>query len=71
MPLSIQKVLATEPESGSTYLDAEYVIILMQENRSFDHCFGNLSDVCGFNNPRSITLPISISLTQCNESGET
>ncbi|HEY2827064.1 MAG TPA: alkaline phosphatase family protein, partial [Pirellulales bacterium] len=36
----IRKALAIEPEPGSTFLDAEHIVILMQENRSFDHCYG-------------------------------
>jgi len=49
--------MAIDPEPGSTYLDAEHVVILMQENRSFDHAFGTLSGVRGFNDPRIFTLP--------------
>lgn len=56
-PESIRRALAIEPEPGSTYLNAEHVVILMQENRSFDHCFGSLRGVRGFNDPRAITLP--------------
>ena len=29
----------------------------MQENRSFDHCFGSLRGVRGFNDPRAVRLP--------------
>jgi phospholipase C len=29
----------------------------MQENRSFDHCYGTLQGVRGFNDPRAIRLP--------------
>ncbi len=57
LPDSISKALAIEPEAGSTYLDAEHIVILMQENRSFDHCFGNLKGVRGYNDPRAIDLP--------------
>ncbi|MDF3078302.1 MAG: phospholipase phosphocholine-specific [Sphingobacteriaceae bacterium] len=57
LPASIQRALAINPAPGSTYLDAEHVVILMQENRSFDHCFGTLQGVRGFNDPRAITLP--------------
>ncbi|HEY5370924.1 MAG TPA: hypothetical protein VIJ75_18220 [Hanamia sp.] len=32
IPSSIQKALAINPQAGSTYLDAEHVVILMQEN---------------------------------------
>src|SRR6202522_3296301 len=42
VPESIQRAYAIEPAPGSTYLDAEHIVILMQENRSFDHAFGTL-----------------------------
>jgi len=42
LPASIQKAMAINPMPGSTFLDAEHIVILMQENRSFDHCFGTL-----------------------------
>src|SRR5580698_10313228 len=57
LPESIQKALAINPEPGSTFLDAEHIVILMQENRSFDHTFGTLRGVRGFNDPRAIALP--------------
>src|SRR6185312_2102733 len=57
LPASIQKALAINPEPGSTFEDAEHIVFLMQENRSFDHCFGTLQGVRGFNDPRFITLP--------------
>ncbi|HZZ29776.1 MAG TPA: phospholipase C, phosphocholine-specific [Pirellulales bacterium] len=52
----IRKALAIDPEPGSTFLDAEHIVLLMQENRSFDHCFGTLQGVRGYNDPRAITL---------------
>ncbi len=54
---SIGRAMAIEPQPGTTYLDAEHIVILMQENRSFDHTFGTLRGVRGFNDPRAITLP--------------
>ncbi|MGH9663189.1 MAG: alkaline phosphatase family protein, partial [Bryobacteraceae bacterium] len=54
---SVQKASAIDPPEGSTYLDAEHIVILMQENRSFDHAFGTLRGVRGFNDPRAVTLP--------------
>ncbi len=54
---SIRRTMAIEPQPGTTYLDAEHIVILMQENRSFDHTFGTLRGVRGFNDPRAITLP--------------
>jgi len=57
LPASIQRALAIDPPPGSSWLDAEHVVILMQENRSFDHSFGNLKGVRGYRDPRAITLP--------------
>lgn len=57
LPASIQKAFAINPPAGSTFLDAEHIVILMQENRSFDHCFGSLHGVRGFNDPRAHILP--------------
>jgi phospholipase C len=56
IPDSIQRAYAIEPEPGSSYLDAEHIVILMQENRSFDHALGTLQGVRGFNDPRAIRL---------------
>ncbi len=53
---SIKKAIAIEPEKGTSFLDAEHVVVLMQENRSFDHTFGTLSGVRGFNDPRALQL---------------
>ncbi|MHA4808088.1 phosphocholine-specific phospholipase C [Flavitalea flava] len=72
LPPSIQRALAIDPLPGTTWLDAEHVVILMQENRSFDHCFGALKGVRGFQDPRAITLadknPVWL---QTNAAGET
>jgi phospholipase C len=54
---SIRRAAAIAPEPGSTFLDAQHVVILMQENRSFDHAYGTLRGVRGFDDPRAITLP--------------
>src|SRR6195952_3972248 len=56
-PASVKKALSINPLPGSTFLDAEHIVILMQENRSFDHCFGTLQGVRGFNDPRALQLP--------------
>ena len=37
--------------------DIKHVVILMQENRSFDHYFGTLSGVRGFDDPDALRLP--------------
>ncbi|HTQ38425.1 MAG TPA: phospholipase C, phosphocholine-specific [Pirellulales bacterium] len=56
LELPLRKAWAIEPDPGTTFLDAEHIVILMQENRSFDHCYGTLSGVRGFNDPRAISL---------------
>src|SRR6202041_3602279 len=72
IPESIERAYAIEPASGSTYLDAEHIVILMQENRSFDHAFGTLRGVRGFNAPRAVTLPDQNPVwLQTNAAGET
>lgn len=57
LPPTLQKAFAINPAPGSTFYDAEHVIFLMQENRSFDHALGTLQGVRGFNDPRAVRLP--------------
>jgi len=55
---TIQKALATAPaRPGAGLAGIDHVVVLMQENRSFDHYFGTLAGVRGFSDPRAITLP--------------
>ncbi|MER5181194.1 phospholipase C, phosphocholine-specific [Streptomyces sp. NPDC002896] len=37
--------------------DVEHIVVLMQENRSFDHYFGAMRGVRGFGDPHPVTLP--------------
>ncbi|MES2063968.1 MAG: phospholipase C, phosphocholine-specific [Bacteroidota bacterium] len=72
LPASIQKAMAINPAPGTTWADAEHIVLLMQENRSFDHCFGTLKGVRGYNDPRAITLPNKNPVwLQSNKKGET
>jgi phospholipase C len=72
LPPSIQKALAINPAIGSSFYDAEHVVFLMQENRSFDHAFGSLQGVRGFNDPRAVQLPDKNKVwLQTNKEGET
>jgi phospholipase C len=69
---SIVKAMQIDPERGSSFADAEHIVFLMQENRSFDHMFGTLKGVRGFNDPRGIALPNGNKVwMQSNEKGET
>ena len=57
LPESIQKALAIEPNIVTgTLQDVQHIVILMQENRSFDHYFGTLRGVRGFQDPRAVKL---------------
>lgn len=72
LPASIAKAMAIDPPAGSTWRDAEHVVFLMQENRSFDHTYGTLQGVRGYNDPRAITLPNKNKVwLQSNAAGET
>jgi len=57
-PASIARALSipANNETGSIH-DVKHVVILMQENRSFDHYFGTLRGVRGFRDPRAVKLP--------------
>lgn len=57
LPPALARALNIEPAPGSTFMDAKHVVILMQENRSFDHMFANFRGVRGLDDPRAITLP--------------
>jgi phospholipase C len=72
LPSSIARAMAIDPQAGSTFYDAEHIVLLMQENRSFDHTYGTLQGVRGFNDPRAITLPDKNPVwCQTNKDGET
>jgi len=58
LPPGVAKALALPANRVTgTIRDVEHVIILMQENRSFDHYFGAMRGVRGFGDPRPIDLP--------------
>jgi phospholipase C len=72
LPESILRALAIAPPEGSTWQDAEHIVILMQENRSFDHMLGTLSGIRGYNDPRAIELPNrNLVWLQSNAAGQT
>src|SRR3984957_4738368 len=59
LPASLRKILADAPPGSpgrarltrSPVSDIEHVVVLMQENRSFDHYFGAMPGVRGFADP--------------------
>jgi phospholipase C len=57
-PPAIQRALAIPANNATgTINDVEHVIILMQENRSFDHYYGTLPGVRGFSD--RFTIPMA------------
>src|SRR5262244_1528448 len=55
---NIAKALAIPAHNRTgTIRDVEHIVILMQENRAFDHYFGTLRGVRGFGDPRPMTTP--------------
>ena len=64
-PPAIQRALAIPANNATgTIRDVEHVVILMQENRAFDHYFGTLKGVRGFGDRFTIPLPEGRSVWQ-------
>ncbi|WP_343632396.1 alkaline phosphatase family protein [Roseateles sp.] len=58
LPPSVQLALAKAQalERPASLKDIKHVVLLMQENRSFDHYFGTMAGVRGFDDPEAMTL---------------
>ena len=57
IPASIRRAIAIPAARGTgTIEDVQHVVILMQENRSFDHYFGTLRGVRGFGDRHPVPL---------------
>ena len=57
-PASIARALSIPAyRRTGTIADVQHIVIMMQENRSFDHYFGTLQGVRGFGDPRTVSLP--------------
>jgi phospholipase C len=55
---SIAKAVAMPANHATRSIkDVEHIVVLMQENRSFDHYFGVMRGVRGFGDPHPVTLP--------------
>lgn len=54
---TLEKAMATPAHNRTgTIMDVEHVVILMQENRAFDHYFGSFPGVRGLGDPRPLRL---------------
>ncbi len=57
LPASISRALSLPANNATgTIVDVEHIVVLMQENRSFDHYFGTLRGVRGYGDPRAVKL---------------
>jgi phospholipase C len=57
LPPNVRRAMAgVSGDAKGKLRDIKHVVILMQENRSFDHYFGTLPGVRGFSDPDAITL---------------
>ena len=58
---NIAKALAIPANNRTgTIKDVEHIVILMQENRPFDHHFGTLRGVRGFSDPRAVKINLPL-----------
>jgi phospholipase C len=57
LPANVRKAIAAPAPRGGRLSDIKHVVMLMQENRSFDHYFGSLQGVRGFGDPHPLRLP--------------
>lgn len=57
LPPQVRQVLAMTPNRTPSLQHIRHVVLLMQENRSFDHYFGTLAGVRGFGDCRAMQLP--------------
>jgi phospholipase C len=56
MPPNVQRMLAQQPPAMGSLHDIKHIVMLMQENRSFDHYFGTLAAVRGFDDRGALKL---------------
>src|SRR6201998_1640301 len=57
-PASIARALSIPAYNRTgTIDDVQHIVIMMQENRSFDHYYGTLRGVRGYGDNRTINLP--------------
>lgn len=56
IPPHVRKALESSSAPRGSFKDIKHVVLLMQENRSFDHYFGTMSGVRGFDDPHAMKL---------------
>ncbi|WP_439534400.1 phosphocholine-specific phospholipase C [Polymorphobacter sp.] len=65
LPASIDRAFAVPARRVTgTIKDVKHIVIMMQENRSFDHYFGTMKGVRGFGDRHTVPLPDGRSIWQ-------
>jgi phospholipase C len=54
LPTNVRRLLAQGPPKSGSMKGIKHVVLLMQENRSFDHYYGTLAGVRGFGDPHAL-----------------
>jgi phospholipase C len=70
LPPGMAEALA-EPRASGSLSDVEHVVVLMQENRSFDHYHGTMKGVRGFGDRSAIVQPNGQDVFHQPDSGRT
>ena len=68
LPLNVRKAMAASTGSGSLS-SVKHVVILMQENRSFDHYYGTLQGVRGYSDTSLLRFPKGSNVWNQNTKG--
>lgn len=56
MPPHVQRALVQKSQPLASLRDIRHVVLMLQENRSFDHYFGTMAGVRGFDDPQALRL---------------
>ena len=56
LPAHVLQALAQAPPRAGSLRDIKHIVLLMQENRSFDHYFGTMAGVRGFGDANALKL---------------
>jgi phospholipase C len=56
LPSHVLRALAQAPPRQGSLRDIKHIVLLMQENRSFDHYFGTMAGVRGFEDANALKL---------------
>ncbi|HEX5115810.1 MAG TPA: phospholipase C, phosphocholine-specific [Pseudonocardiaceae bacterium] len=70
LPAGMAEAMA-EPRRKGSLDDIEHVVVLMQENRSFDHYYGTMRGVRGFGDRAALRLPTGADVLHQPDTGRT